>query len=70
MISPEEGRRRFSRLSVAVVVAAMVAELVINCCRAAACAIREALSLKLLGESPALDRYLSSTVCIVSVEYV
>ena len=66
VISPDERRSRFSRLSVAVVVVVMAAELVIKCCRAAAYVIREALSLKLLGELlPALD---VSIVLCASIE--
>ncbi len=68
VISPDERRSRFSRLSVAVVVVVMVAELVIKCSRAAAYVIPEALSLKLLGELlPALD---VSIVLCTSIEHL
>lgn len=69
MISPDEGRSRFSRLSAAVVVMVMAAELVIKCWRATAYVIREALSLKLFGELlPALD--VTLVVYASSVEHV
>jgi len=52
LLNPDEGRRRFMRLSIAVVVVVMATELLVKLWQAVECAIREGLSLKLLSELP------------------